>query len=303
MAGESLFDESHPRIDDELNSSELSSDHVKEVYARFGLAYFYAEVLHRGLCNLYCLSQVVPNGPVTRPRIEEHLRTAFETTLGQLLPRMESLLPLALLQKLTLAVERRNFIAHHFWYVRIHLMANLSGIDAMVAELSQDTELFRELDAAIEKISEPLHLRVGMTSEIFTAALNEIKSGSAGALGPLNGQRKPKKEETIVSVFDAPTASGNSVLIFQTEDGLLWQLCDAGLGWSPYDRVDASWTPARKFTGLLPAKVNARPNTSAPWAFEMPFGGKSVLRVRPGKKPGQVIYDLRLEASRSTGRN
>jgi hypothetical protein len=39
---------------------EPDSEDIKEVYARFGLAYYYAEVLHRGLCNLYLLSQLPP---------------------------------------------------------------------------------------------------------------------------------------------------------------------------------------------------------------------------------------------------
>ncbi len=36
---------------------EATSDEVKEVYATFGLAYYYAELLHRGLCELYCVSR------------------------------------------------------------------------------------------------------------------------------------------------------------------------------------------------------------------------------------------------------
>jgi hypothetical protein len=58
------------------------ADEVKEVYARFGLAYYMAEVVHRGLCNLCCASRTPKDGPIIGPRVEEHLRTAFETTLG-----------------------------------------------------------------------------------------------------------------------------------------------------------------------------------------------------------------------------
>ena len=102
--------------------AEPTSEEVKELYARFGLAYYLAEVLHRGLCNLYCLSQIPAGGPVTRPRVEEHLRTAFETTLGQLIRKLQPVLHSALLPQLERAVDRRNFIAHHFWYERSPLM-------------------------------------------------------------------------------------------------------------------------------------------------------------------------------------
>src|SRR5262245_50563117 len=103
-------------VDDflEANSTATTAptgDDIKEVYACFGLAYYHAEVLHRGLCNLYSFAQAPSNGPITRPRVEEHFRTAFETTLGQLLVKLQPILPLAIFPKLELAVERRNFLA------------------------------------------------------------------------------------------------------------------------------------------------------------------------------------------------
>jgi len=294
MENESVFDQLHALIDEEFEASEPTSDDFKEVYAQFGLAYYAAEVLHRGLCNLYCASQVPPTGPVTRHRVEEHLRIAFEMTLGQLLTRLQPTLSQPLFERLSVALERRNFIAHHFWYERIHLMPRMSGLDAMVAELTQDTELFRELDAEIEKIMEPLHARVGLTPDHFVKALDDIRSG-ADALDPLHQQRMPRKQETVVHVYNAPTALGNTVIVFQTEDGLLWQLCDGGLGWASYEQVDPSWQAVRKFDGLLPARINPRPKTSAPWNFEIPFGPHATLAVYPGKQPGQVLYRLRTQ--------
>jgi hypothetical protein len=293
----SLFDRLHARIDEALESSEPTSDDVKEVYTRFGLAYYHAEVLYRGLCNLYCVSQALPTGPVTRHRVEEHLRTASEMTLGQLLPRLQTILPPPLLERLAGALERRNFIAHHFWYERIHLVATLTGIEAMLAELAQDTELFQEIDREVEKIIEPLHAQVGLTPELLVMAFDDIKSGRAGALDRLHSQRMPRRQETVVQVFNVATASGHTVLVFQTDDGVLWQLCDAGLGWSPYDHVDPSWPVAQKFAGLLPARINPRPKTSAPWTFEIPFGAHATLVVYPGKRAGQVIYHLRKPGS------
>jgi hypothetical protein len=270
---------------------EPTSDDIKEVYARFGLAYYLAEALHRGLCNLYCAFQIPPGGPVTRPRVEEHLRTAFETTLGQLLPKLQPMLPPSLVPQLERAVQRRNYLAHYFWYERIHLMTSLSGIEELVNELAGDADLFSQVDAEIEKLMEPLHARMGLSAELLSLALAETMGGKE--LEPLNQQRKPKKEETIVAVFDAPAAWGRTLLIFQTRDGALWQLCDGGLGWTHYAAVDPSWPLAKKFTDLLPAKINPRPPVNAPWTFEIPFGSNATLSVHPGKAPGEVLYKLR----------
>jgi hypothetical protein len=283
------FGELHRRIAEKCENSEPSDEDVKEVYARFGLAYYQADVLHRGLCNLYCLSQLPPSGPVARPRVEEHLRTAFGSTLGQLLKRLTAILPPSLIPRLQVGLERRNFIAHHFWFERIHLMPSMTGIEAMIDELSRDTDLFCELDKEVEKLTAPLHSRLEITPELFTKALNEAMSKESD---PLNQQRQPNKEETMSRVFDVPTVSGHSVLIFQSDDGVLWQLCDAGLGWTAYDRPDPAWLAAKKFERLLPVRVNPRPKTLAPWNFDMPFGSKATLSVRPGKRSGEVLYTL-----------
>lgn len=279
-----------------MSASEPSDDDVKDVYAHFGLTYYLAEVLHRGLCNLYCASQLPPGGPATRPRVEEHLRNAFGTTLGQLREKLRPLLPSELVPRLELALERRNFIAHRFWYERVHMMSNLSRIAEMQNELADDAALFSEVDGEIEKLMQPLHSRMGLTPELLSVSLEETKSGKH--LEPLNQQRKPKKEETIVSAFDVPLASGRSLLVFQTEDGVLWQLCDSGLGWTSYESVDPNWPLAKKFADLLPARINPRPPATSPWTFEINFGRKATLSVRPGEKPGEVLFKVRRHSSK-----
>ncbi len=277
---------------------EPTSDDVKEVYARFGLAYYLAEALHRGLCNLYCLSQIPASGPVIRPRVEEHLLTAFETTLGQLLMQLQPVLPDALIPQLKRAVQRRNFLAHHFWYERIHLMTTIGGIHGLLRELASDTELFSEMDAKVEKLTEPLKARLGISPDQFSVALAATLAGNE--MEPLNKQRKPKREEMIVAAFDAPSASGRTLLIFQSEDGALWQLCDVGLGWTDYEAVDPAWPAAKKFSDLLPVTVNPRPTVSGPWMFEIQFGRTATLSVHPGKSQGEVLYRLRRVSSAST---
>lgn len=114
-------------------------DKVRELFARFGRAYYYAEVLHRGLCNLYSLSRIPERGPVTRLRLEEHLRDAFKLTLGQLVRSLEASLSSVLVQQLDDAIERRNFLAHHFWYERVHLMSSADGVEKPTGKLTNSS--------------------------------------------------------------------------------------------------------------------------------------------------------------------
>ena len=95
--------------DEDHSRRAPEADEVRELFARFGRAYYYADVLHRGLCNLYSLSRIPEIGPVTRLRVEEHLRDAFKLTLGQVVRSLEPNVSPALVQQLDDAVGRRNF--------------------------------------------------------------------------------------------------------------------------------------------------------------------------------------------------
>jgi bd-type cytochrome oxidase subunit I len=133
---------------------------IKELFARFGLAYYHAECLHRDLCNLYAALKIPVQGPATRLRVEEHLRDAFESTLGRIVQLLRPTFPAELLPRLDKAIEQRNLLAHHFWYERAHLMGSVSGVEEMIAELSGFTELFQESDKEVDKLMAPHNARI-----------------------------------------------------------------------------------------------------------------------------------------------
>jgi hypothetical protein len=272
---------------------EPSSEEIKEVYAQFGLAYYLSEMLHRGLCNLYLYVHLPEDGLITRPRVEEHLSAAEETTLGQLVLKLQDFVLEPLYSRLQHAAKRRNFIAHYFWFERIHLLKSRKGVMTLLEDLDEDAQLFSEMDEEIERLSELLKPKLGLPEELFDQVLAEVLAGQP--LEPLTKRRKLKKEETVVRVFRAleePLDQGFA-LVFETADGLLWQLCDVGLGWSCYREPDPAWTPDEKLNRYLPAKINPRPETNAPWYFDLQFGVDVTLSVRPGPTPGDIRYTLR----------
>jgi len=97
------------------------------------------------------------------------------------------------------------------------------------------TESFQAADQEIDRLAEPLHGRIGLTQTKLAECMAEVMRGEP--MDPLPITRKSKKEEVIVGVYNAAslTAPGKSVLVFETDDGVVWQLCDAGPGWSPYE--------------------------------------------------------------------
>src|SRR4051812_17630839 len=95
-----------PPIDD-------CEDETLEVYARFGLAYYMTECVHRALVHVVAMLPF-DKATAARPRIEEHMRVAEQKTFGQLVPRAKEILDGNLHNSLEWALAQRNFLAHRF---------------------------------------------------------------------------------------------------------------------------------------------------------------------------------------------
>jgi hypothetical protein len=175
---------------------DVSEESIKEVYARFGLAYYHSEVLHRGLCVLYALMSFEKGEDITRPRLGEKLARAYSLTLGQVIEEAKKLVPNELKQPLELAVEKRNYLAHHFWFERIHLMYSEQGLQEMSQELTELGEIFNKLDNEINEYFKPKREALGITDEVIEQAANKLLVGELEE--PLISQRPPKKQERIV---------------------------------------------------------------------------------------------------------
>lgn len=70
-------------------TNQPSDELVRELYARFGLAYYHSEVLHRGLCIILAMSALPRRDLITRPRVEEKLAQTFSLTLGEVVRELE----------------------------------------------------------------------------------------------------------------------------------------------------------------------------------------------------------------------
>ncbi len=264
---------------------------IKEVYARFGLSYYLGEVLHRGLCNTYALLSFEKPNDITRPRLEEKLAYTFSLTLGQVAKELEIFLPSELNEQLQTALEKRNFLAHHFWYERIHLMGSEQGLIQMLNELDEMGQLFDELDQKVNKVLSPRRIELGVTDEVINHLMMELASGITEE--PLLFQRRLKKQERLVKVWDVKTTDDLVAQIFEMEDGTLWQLCDTGLGWSRFEKPSPDWQENQTINKYLPANINPRPSDSKPWNYEFQLKKKMILWVKPGKRERSYTWGVK----------
>jgi hypothetical protein len=278
---------------------EPDDDLIREVYARFGLAYYQSECLHRELCMILAWSGLPPRDLITRPRVEELLAHAFSLTLGDVAARLEGVLPGELSGELREAVDRRNFLAHHFWFERAHLMFSIENVKQLIAELDEYAELFDRLDTRVAQWSEPKRRELGLTNEVVQANLRRIIAGETDEPLPDRQtvrelEKKLSRRQRLIRVWEFTLDDGSKPLIFELVDGSLWQLSDVGLGWTRFQEVSPGWTEHPAFKPHLPADILPRPEPTGLWDYEFALANGAVLWVKPGRHKQTFRWGVRL---------
>lgn len=279
-------------------SNQLTDDLVLEMYARFGLAYYHSEVLHRGLCIVLALSNLPRRDLVTRPRAEERLAYAFSLTLGNVIKELEGKIPAEFSSRLDQALEKRNLLAHHFWFDRAHLMFRIDHIHQLIEELDGYTDIFNHLDEDISRWFHGRQHELGLTDEILSDSLTRILSGKGAE--PLPGkdvvrdlEKKLKRKQRLVRAWEFELPEGGKPLVFEMQDGSLWQLCDAGLGWTRFQKTEPHWVEHPAIQPYLPADIIPRPKHCKPWEYEFKLKAGAVLWVKPGRHDRTFQWGIR----------
>lgn len=156
---------------------DLESDQIRQVYATYGLAMYYAQVLEHGLVNF-----VVATRTGCSVKTLEECDALFEEllamTMGRQLRRVleAAELDTALVERLRGALRLRNRLAHDYFRERVVDFASFAGRNRMIEELA---EIRAELEAADQKL-EPLTLALlrkwGVTRERLAAEVAQLRA-------------------------------------------------------------------------------------------------------------------------------
>jgi hypothetical protein len=166
------------------------NEHVKTVYAHFGLAAYLAQVLEHGLVNALVFVDLVPNKSYQikskkewEHEVDSFMDRHFEHSLGKMIRDLQAVVsvPEDLESLLAEALKRRNYLAHHFFRERAPEFMTTKGRDTMVGELREAQELFRQADQRLGEAIRPMRERYGVTDErleqLYQELLTEIGSG------------------------------------------------------------------------------------------------------------------------------
>jgi len=271
------------------------SAQIREVYARYGLAMYHAQVLETAAWTALSLIVSDPS-VVTRWRFEEIQERATGLTLGQAVERLNQAkeVPVPLRQMLTEAVEKRNWLAHSYFWDRCVEFMDVRGRDLMIEELDKLDVWFQELDGQLSAITRQIMSECGLTvtSDVLASELADLMSGHAT---PVSIRRKLNKSETLVKVYQyicMDTSKGTSFRfpLFQLSDDTFCSLCHCGLTYGPEVVERDSLTPLDEFDDLLPARVKIRPKGASNWDFCIPLGSAAHICVEPVPSKEGVTY-------------
>lgn len=268
----------------------MNEDLIKEVYAKFGLTYYFSEVIHKGLCNIYTLQGFQELSDITQPRIEERLHYAFSLTLGGVIEEIKSYISEELAKKLEILKVRRNFLAHYFWFEKVNLLYSEQGIIELISFLENEINDYLILNDEIELIENAQLTKFQIPKELINNCLNEIIDGKTWE--PIIPQRKLKKTEILISVWEINVSNGETI-IFEFDDNSLWQLSDIGLGWTNHKKIETTWKKREDLSKYLPAKINPRPQTSIPWCYTLELRDHYELWVQKSDKDKKYRWGIR----------
>ena len=247
-------------------------------------------MLHRGGKH-YALATFEKARDITRPRIEEKLALAFSLTLCQIVEKTKGVFSGGIQRRLEVALDKRNYLAHRFWFERSPLMFSEPDLLGLRQELLELTNLFGELDEAITESLDPRRQALGLTDELIQESFDKLIAGEPDE--PLISQRLLKKQERIERAWDVKVGDNLITQIFETEDGCLWQFCDVGLGWTPFEKPAPDWAINGRLQIYLPANINPRPPIVEPWNYEFNLAKGAVLWVKRGKRERAYTWGIK----------
>jgi len=153
-------------------TSDEDSVQIREVYSRFGLAMYQAQVLEHGMVNAVIIARMLPRMRDHSDRLawEDAFDRAYDVelakTFGNMLCALEALeLPKELIDRLRVAKIERDRLAHRFFREHDEDFLGSTGRTVMIAECEDAIEMFTVIDADLEEHMRPQRERHGITTE------------------------------------------------------------------------------------------------------------------------------------------
>lgn len=163
-----------------LEELPFEAQQKREVFARFGLAMYYANCLER---QIGLLLATMYNQKFLQVQTEE--RDSFfdreaKKTFGQMVRDLgnKAQLSTTLESKLQKALKLRNTLAHRYFWERAFNITTLEGREKMIVELQKKADFFKELDREFKHLLLQWFYSKGGSKEEYELELAKYLSGN-----------------------------------------------------------------------------------------------------------------------------
>jgi hypothetical protein len=158
----------------EIPEPENSSE--KEVFAFFGLASYYAQVVEQAVIHFAIVLKSSGKTRITGQDIDSLFERFEKQPMGPLLKEARKLgpIPAELDNQLSSMLQRRNHLIHRFFSEHSEDFMSDAGRSAMIAELRITILQFQETDTALDRIVLPLLAKSGISADMIESAYREM---------------------------------------------------------------------------------------------------------------------------------
>ena len=271
---------------------------LSELYASFGLAYYHSETLCRALCVYSVLLDVSKIATLTSPRFNEKLTAAFAITFGAIVNGLRGKIPDDEMCQLDELLDKRNYLAHEFWFRCVHRMFSASDIAGLVSELHGLGQVFSDATELFQSRCAPYLEKLGVTEALMrNIALGILCEGEECSLPEKKEaqvlEKSLKAKQRLIRVWEVPYAHASKTIVFELEGGILRQLCEVGLGLTLFNAIKADWREHPAVSPYVPADILPRPKGVEPWRYQFNLQKGAVLWVTPGKGDNSFVWGVR----------
>ncbi len=168
-----------------------TSEHCKEVYAYFGLAIYRAQCVEQSIIQLLIFYDFFKEN-VPKFKRREKWEADFDRfdgalskkTMGRLLGAIKEIgvLDSDIENTLSLALKKRNWLAHSYFVDRALDFINEAGRHKMINELEDAIKLLNSVEDILNPISRSAAIKYGLTDEVLEKLNNEMYGATKGDL-------------------------------------------------------------------------------------------------------------------------
>lgn len=151
----------------------------REIYAKFGLAVFFCQVVEAGLVNyLMLLQRATEGGVATTSQVDDLFAEFFGNTLGRNINNVKRVLgeqgEWVLADQMADVLKLRNELIHSWMRTRVLRQGTSENRLAMIEELEQAISVLQDADAVLTERTQTMFSKAGIPEEFVQSELQRL---------------------------------------------------------------------------------------------------------------------------------